>query len=222
VPRPATGRQALVEHAERLFAERGIEGVSLRDVCAAAGQRNHSAAQYHFGDRAGLVVAVYEARMTVVDQRRRALMAGLEAERRLDGVDGAVEAIVLPLLEVVTGIDSWYARFLARLRWDPFASDVVAGLPAAASFRDARDRLLGALAALPADVRRSRVDQLATLAIGTLAGWEWARHHDRSRLAAPALAAELLATASAMVRAPAMVAAPAAMARPADRTNAAG
>ena len=57
-PRGAA-RQAIVEAAERLFAERGIEAVSLRDVSAAAGQRNHSAAQYHFGDRAQLVVFAY-------------------------------------------------------------------------------------------------------------------------------------------------------------------
>ena len=46
----------------------------MRDVCAAAGQRNHSAAQYHFGDRMGLVVAVFEHRMRTVDERRHALL----------------------------------------------------------------------------------------------------------------------------------------------------
>src|SRR5215831_7802458 len=75
-------RAALVESAERLFAERGIEAVSLRDVCAAAGQRNHSAAQYHFGDRQGLVAAVYEARMREVDERRHAYLDSLRASGR--------------------------------------------------------------------------------------------------------------------------------------------
>ena len=67
-------RSALIEAAERLFAERGVEAVSLRDVSAAAGQRNHSAAQYHFGDRAGLIAAVYEARMSLVNERRAGLL----------------------------------------------------------------------------------------------------------------------------------------------------
>ena len=67
-------REALVETAERLFAEQGIETVSLRDVSKAAGQRNHSAAQYHFGDRAGLVAAVYEHRMRHVNERRHAML----------------------------------------------------------------------------------------------------------------------------------------------------
>src|SRR5688572_22207197 len=90
-------RAALVESAERLFAERGIEGVSLRDVSKAAGQRNNSAAQYHFDDRHGLVAAVYEHRMRRVDARRHAFLAALD---ELD-VRGLVEATVIPLLDVV-------------------------------------------------------------------------------------------------------------------------
>src|SRR3954447_14942223 len=94
-------RTALVEQAERLFAERGIEAVSLRDVSAAAGQRNHSAAQYHFGDRPGLVAAVYENRMRHVDARRHGYVAALDEVGRADDVRGLVEATVVPLLDVV-------------------------------------------------------------------------------------------------------------------------
>ena len=46
--------QRMIVVAERLFAERGIEAVSLREVGAACGLRNNSAAQYHFGSRTGL------------------------------------------------------------------------------------------------------------------------------------------------------------------------
>src|SRR5215216_2582903 len=93
-------RTALLDAAERLFAERGIEAVSLRDV-AAAGQRNHSAAQYHFGDRRGLVAAVFERRMRVVSERRHALLDELEATGHDGDVDSIVAAIVIPLTEVV-------------------------------------------------------------------------------------------------------------------------
>ena len=57
-PNPETTRRQLVSAAETLFAERGIEGVSLREINAAAGMRNATALQYHFHDRYGLVKAV--------------------------------------------------------------------------------------------------------------------------------------------------------------------
>ena len=57
-PRTVRAREAMIRAAERLFSERGIEAVSLREVGAVAGQRNNSAAQYHFGTREGLVDAV--------------------------------------------------------------------------------------------------------------------------------------------------------------------
>jgi AcrR family transcriptional regulator len=44
----------------RLMAEKGLEGVSLRSVNAAAGARNSSAAHYHFGNKLGLFSAVVE------------------------------------------------------------------------------------------------------------------------------------------------------------------
>lgn len=201
----SNGKPALVAAAERLFAERGIEAVSLRDVSAAAGQRNHSAAQYHFGDRAGLVAAVYDARMSVVNEHRARLLDELDAAGRLTaeaGPSGPVEAIVLPLAALVTTTDGWYARFLARVRWDTFAEEVVSGLPVAAPLRRATRSLSTALRPLPVEVRRSRLDQLGTLTVGTLAGWEWARHRGARRLSAEVLGAELVVTALAVVGAP--------------------
>jgi AcrR family transcriptional regulator len=46
--------------AEQPFAENGVDGVSLREIAVAAGQRNNSAAQYHFGTKQGLVEAVFD------------------------------------------------------------------------------------------------------------------------------------------------------------------
>ncbi len=199
-------RSALVEAAERLFAERGIEGVSLRDVSAAAGQRNHSAAQYHFGDRAGLVAAVYENRMAAVNVRRLELLAAAD---RLDGDlhrDALIEAVVVPLVEAVTGTDGWYGRFLARVRWDPVAADLVAGLQSAEGFALAVEGLRPHLHDLPSSLRRNRIEQVLTLLTGTLAGWEWAQHRGERRLTAAALQAELIATSLAVLQAPASVA----------------
>jgi AcrR family transcriptional regulator len=191
-------RSALVEAAERLFAQQGIEGVSLRDVSAAAGQRNHNAAQYHFGDRLGLVAAVYENRMRVVNERRLAYLQGVED----DDVRGLVAAIIVPLVEVVSEVDGWYARFQARTRWDTEAWDALQKVPTGASFTTAMRKLNRALGDLPRAIRHSRLDQLMTLVLGTIAGWEGAADRGQSRLSAEALANELMSTGVAVLTAP--------------------
>jgi AcrR family transcriptional regulator len=50
----------LIAVAEGLFAERGIEGVSLSEINRAAEQGNNSALHYHFGSKDGLIAAIWE------------------------------------------------------------------------------------------------------------------------------------------------------------------
>jgi AcrR family transcriptional regulator len=62
-PNTAAGRQVdtpteLLRAAERLFALRGVDSVSLREIAAAAGQANHSAALYHFSNKRELINAL--------------------------------------------------------------------------------------------------------------------------------------------------------------------
>ena len=49
---------SLIETAERLFAEKGIDNVSLREINRAAGQKNVAALHYHFGTRESLLEAI--------------------------------------------------------------------------------------------------------------------------------------------------------------------
>ena len=53
-------RLTLMRAAEELFAERSVAAVSLREVTAAAGQRNVSAVVYHFGSKLELLECVLE------------------------------------------------------------------------------------------------------------------------------------------------------------------
>lgn len=89
-------RQRLLDAAERLWAERGIEGVSLREIRLAAGQRNSSALQFHFGDRDGLLLALAERHLPAVTAIQEELYAGLVAERRTRELAGLVEVLVRP------------------------------------------------------------------------------------------------------------------------------
>ena len=49
-PAPTTALQLLLA-AERLFAEHGLAGVSLRQISIEAGSSNNSAIRYHFGSK---------------------------------------------------------------------------------------------------------------------------------------------------------------------------
>ena len=81
---PSTKEQ-IVLAAEALFAERGVEGVSLRQIGAAAGNGNNSAVQYHFGTKDRLVQSVFEYRLPRLRERRRPA-ARRTAPRRPPGV----------------------------------------------------------------------------------------------------------------------------------------
>lgn len=79
LPTEATTRERLLDAAERLFAERGIEAVALREITRESGARNAIAAQYHFEDRAGLVRAILARHLPEVDAGRHVLLDEYEA-----------------------------------------------------------------------------------------------------------------------------------------------
>jgi AcrR family transcriptional regulator len=123
--RAADARQKLVDAARDLFAERGIEGVSLREITRQAGQGNTSALQYHFGHREALLRAVLEPHQAQVDARRAALLDELETRPHTELRDLA-SALVRPsaaMLQAEGG--QAYLRIMAELVRDPgrFARD---------------------------------------------------------------------------------------------------
>jgi len=67
-------RAQIVRAAEVLFAARGIDGVSLREINRVAGQSNTGAVQYHFGGRDGLVLALIAKHRRDTEPRRHALL----------------------------------------------------------------------------------------------------------------------------------------------------
>ncbi len=109
------GKTKLILAAEKLFARGGIEGVSLREISAAAGQGNHHAVQYHFRSREGLVQAIFDFRMRQMEHRRAEMLDAAEAAGRLEDVRTIVEIIFLPQLELPGqhGNHS-YANFLCQ------------------------------------------------------------------------------------------------------------
>jgi AcrR family transcriptional regulator len=69
-----TTRERLLNVAEGLFLEHGLDDVSLRTIVREAGQKNQSALQYHFGGRDGLIAAILNRRVAQIESRRRELV----------------------------------------------------------------------------------------------------------------------------------------------------
>jgi AcrR family transcriptional regulator len=158
----------LLDAAELLFAERGIDAVSVRAVNAAAGA-NVAAVHYHFGSKESLVEAVLRRRMDALAQRRRAI---LDALPRRPTVRAVVEALVVPLAELSatpTSDGRAYVRVLAMLQSGGSEARRRLGRAFAPQF-DAFDAALGrALPDLPTPVRHFRLALVASIVIGTLA-----------------------------------------------------
>jgi AcrR family transcriptional regulator len=97
-PRTVATRAKLVAVAERLFAERGVEGVSLNEINKLAGQRNSNACQYHFGNKNGLLQAILDKHVPGIVARRNEMLDRLEAAGKVE-LPGVIKALVYPVAE---------------------------------------------------------------------------------------------------------------------------
>lgn len=116
-PRSLATRARLIGAAERLFAERSIEGVSLNEISKAAGQRNSNACQYHFRNKRGLLQAILDKHVPGIATARETLLERLGRSGRRPSLRALVRAFVQPvaakLHDVVGGRE--FVRINAQL-----------------------------------------------------------------------------------------------------------
>src|SRR5213079_3524833 len=65
-PEAPSTRDAILDAAERRFAERGFAGVSMREIAAGAGLKNQASLYHHFRDKRALYEAVLEGGLTPI------------------------------------------------------------------------------------------------------------------------------------------------------------
>lgn len=104
----------LIRAGEKLFAEGGIHGVSMREIAAKAGQGNHAAVQYHFGSREGLVQAIFDFRMEQMEQMRGDMLDALERRGLTRDAWAILEIVMLPQLQLDGGANTSYGNFLSQ------------------------------------------------------------------------------------------------------------
>jgi AcrR family transcriptional regulator len=89
-------RERLLDVAEQLFGERGIDAVSLREIRLAAGARNAAAVQFHFENRTGLLQALTERHMPGIAGIQRDLYERLLEDNRENDARSLIEVLVRP------------------------------------------------------------------------------------------------------------------------------
>lgn len=113
-------KAALIRAAERLFAEKGLGGVSVRDITLAAGARNQSALHYHFGGMDELIREVFASRFRNIEEQRMKRLAEIDEAGHARDIHALMRAGIAPLLEACLEEDGrLYAQFTVQLMTDP-------------------------------------------------------------------------------------------------------
>jgi len=99
--------------ALQLFAQRGVDGVTVREIAAAAGQKNHGAVGYYFGSKEQLVRELVLDGAIEIDNRRNAALDALEFEGGPGSVREIVDVLVFPA--AAEDGDDYYIRFIVML-----------------------------------------------------------------------------------------------------------
>jgi AcrR family transcriptional regulator len=113
VNRSSSTKERILGAAEVLFAQRGFEGASLRQLTAAAGV-NLAAVNYHFGSKDKLVEQVFRRRLDTLNAQRLAAL-GSARESGNDRLEDVLDAFIRPALKLShEDSGSLFMRVLAR------------------------------------------------------------------------------------------------------------
>ena len=126
----AATRDRILDSAERLFAEHGVAGTSVRMITDQA-QVNVAAVNYHFGTKDKLVGEVIARRFSSLEGARAAALDEIEARAAREGraptAYELVEALIAPAFAQALSADtgwSHFIRFISRLAWEPGVEDL--------------------------------------------------------------------------------------------------
>lgn len=175
---PAAARstkEQILLTAERMIADHGVDGVSMRQIGTAVGSGNNSAVLYHFGSKDKLVEAIFEHRLPGLRARR----AQLIAERAPSDLRGWIECQILTVLEQSDVADSNYLSFVASL--SQHGGEAFRHLPKrfAKGQREYEEHVRACLTGLEEPLRTHRFGQFMDMTVHTAANRERARARRR-------------------------------------------
>src|SRR5919197_936282 len=93
-------KERILDAAERLFANHGFEGASIRTIVEAA-KVNLAAIHYHFRSKEALLEAVLTRRISLVNEARLQRLAQAEAAAapHAPSVENILRALIVPTVE---------------------------------------------------------------------------------------------------------------------------
>src|SRR5712671_3828617 len=98
--KPCDTRSRILDVAEELFGEQGLDRVSIRDITRMA-RVNLAAINYHFGSKEDLIAAVFERRVVPVNEARLGALDMVEkaAGKRSPKLEAILETFIRPALQ---------------------------------------------------------------------------------------------------------------------------
>jgi AcrR family transcriptional regulator len=114
----ASTRDLLKLAARRLFAHRGLDGVSVRDIVLAAGQRNSGSLHYYFGTKENLARELVSDGAKLINQRRNTQLDDIERAGGPRHLREIIEILVWPSTGLAgeRGEEDTYIRFITILQ----------------------------------------------------------------------------------------------------------
>lgn len=115
-PRPRDTPALLKIAARTLFAERGVDGVTIREIALAASQKIHGSVGYHFGSKDALVCEIVLDGAILIDQRRNYWLDSLEAACGPRTVREVVDVVICAGVDMAEDSrKNGYNRFIVML-----------------------------------------------------------------------------------------------------------
>lgn len=106
-------REKLISSAERLFGERGFDGVSVRDIANDANV-NSALVGYYFQGKEGLLAEVYARHCEPLKRERARLLANYNQDGNSATLEQILEAFIRPSLQAGQGSEE--GKKFSRLR----------------------------------------------------------------------------------------------------------
>ncbi len=121
---PSPKSERILDVAEELFAQRGYDGVTLRQIATGAGV-DVALASYHFGKKLDLFNAVFQRRAVELNEARLNALRSCQDQSGPDGpdVEQIIEAFLRPLeIAQETGDQGWthYLALIAYVNNSPY------------------------------------------------------------------------------------------------------